>query len=438
MKIAIIFILYERNSMNTNNNKLNKRIYKLRFLLILSLLTAIQINAKNESDYIPYRLILNLTENPANSIAVTWRTNKLLKSPKVQIAFAGESKKLINDIKNYEPTPEKFTDENQNIYYHYSKVIEDLKPDTKYLYRVGSELGWSEWNQFKTADSKYTGFKFVYFGDPQDDIKEHCSRVFREAFKYSPNVDFWLFAGDITANPTEKLWDELFYAAGFIFRIIPVVMAPGNHDHPKIFIDGVKGRSETIGNIWRAYLTQPENGLHGLEELSFYLDYQNTRFVILDSQTRLEEQAEWLNQTLSENKSKWTIITFHHPIYSTANKRRTDEIERMKILQPIIENHNVDLVLQGHDHTYGRTYKLKEDKVVGNNENGTVYVVSVSGPKSYKFNDSLNNIIAKGGTDIQLFQEISVNGNSLNYKAITADGKLYDSFEIVKSESNNK
>ena len=49
----------------------------------------------------------------------------------------------------------------------------NLKPDTKYLYRVGDGANWSEWFEFETASNKAEPFSFVYVGDAQNDIKEH-------------------------------------------------------------------------------------------------------------------------------------------------------------------------------------------------------------------------------------------------------------------------
>ena len=71
-------------------------------------------------------------------------------------------------------------------------------------------------------------------------------------------------------------------------------------------------------------------------------------------------------------------------------------------------------------------------RVVGDNEPGTVYVVSVSGPKMYSVNSNYNYIMAKTGGNVQLFQTISVNGGKLNYESYTATGELYDSFELNK------
>ena len=62
------------------------------------------------------------------------------------------------------------------VHYH-SAVFDGLQPDTLYAYRVrGAEGAWSEWIQTRTAPA--TGpVKFAYFGDAQNGILSHWSRV---------------------------------------------------------------------------------------------------------------------------------------------------------------------------------------------------------------------------------------------------------------------
>ncbi|MFZ4622282.1 MAG: phosphohydrolase, partial [Bacteroidota bacterium] len=89
-------------------------------------------------------------------------------------------------------------------------------------------------------------------------------------------------------------------------------------------------------------------------------------------------------------------------------------------------------VLTGHDHTYGRSYKLKNGVKVSDKEKGTVYVLSVSGPKMYSVNSKYTDIMAKIGGNVQLFQVISIDGRTLKYTSYKATGEVYDTFQLVK------
>jgi 3',5'-cyclic AMP phosphodiesterase CpdA len=123
-------------------------------------------------------------------------------------------------------------------------------------------------------------------------------------------------------------------------------------------------------------------------------------------------------------------VAIHQPFYSTAKDR--DNLNLRKLYIPIFDKYSVDLVLQGHDHTYGRTYKMRNGIKVDDGEKGTVYVVSVSGPKIYSINQKSKDLMVKMGTGRQLFQVIGIDQNRLTYESYTATGELYDSFELEK------
>ena len=66
-----------------------------------------------------------------------------------------------------------------------------------------------------------------------------------------------------------------------------------------------------------------------------------------------EAQAAWLDRVLTDNPNRWTVVTFHHPVFSPAKDRDNPDLRRL--WQPVFDKHKVDLVLQGHDHTYARS-----------------------------------------------------------------------------------
>ena len=130
--------------------------------------------------------------------------------------------------------------------------------------------------------------------------------------------------------------------------MIPNVAIPGNHEQGKNG-DGKR----RLSHRWRPQFEFPLNGPKGLEETCFTFVYHNVLFIGLDSNRDQKIQAEWLDQVLSEKKAQWVVCSFHHPIFSTAKDRDNPELRAM--WKPIIDKYKVDLVLQGHDHSYGRT-----------------------------------------------------------------------------------
>jgi hypothetical protein len=412
--------------------------FKFLITLQLLLLSSIHIVGAEKGKY-PERIILNLTEKPETSMAVSWRTRTKTNSS-VCYARAGDWIEFGEKADTVLAECNRFITDAKDTVYHYSAVINGLKPGTLYAYRVGNEDEWSEWNHLITANRKVAPFKFVFFGDPQNHIKKHCSRLFRTAYKLVPDAAFWLFAGDLISEPEDWQYKDFFYAAGFIFRTTPSIMAPGNHDRAYLYKNGKivldekndKERIERVAEEWRNHFTLPQNGPVGYDESSYYIDYQGVRFIMIDTndEEKLNEQASWVDSLLDNNPNSWTIASFHHPFYSIKENR--DNHDTRNAFGPIFDKHHVDLVLTGHDHAYSRSYKLFNNQKVEWNEPGTVYVVSVSGPKMYKLNSTYNHLMAKTGAKNQLFQVIAVDSLELEYTAYTVTGTVYDQFTLDK------
>lgn len=154
----------------------------------------------------------------------------------------------------------------------------------------------------------------------------------------------------------------------------------------------------------------------------------------------MEEQAQFLDQALEENPGNWSVVTFHHPVFSTTGTRNNQNVR--DIWNPILQEHNVDLVLQGHDHSYARGHMRNESQGRSEIHNGSVYVVSVSGPKMYALNDGRN--WTDNGADWysatqyeQLYQLIDVTPDTIRYEARTADGDFHDGF-VIEKRGNRK
>src|SRR5690606_21406038 len=116
--------------------------------------------------------------------------------------------------------------------------------------------------------------------------------------------------------------------------------------------------------------------------------------------------------------------------------------ERRAALLPVIERHGVDIVLQGHDHAYGRgvTYDAPRRPTAARPGTlGTVFVTSSAGAKMYGIAEAGWDAFAEHGAVLEraaentpFFQVVSLDGDSLTYEARTATGQVYDAFRLVK------
>jgi hypothetical protein len=86
----------------------------------------------------------------------------------------------------------------------------------------------------------------------------------------------------------------------------------------------------TLSRHWRPQFAFPEQGVPaGLEEACYYIDDQGARIISLESNRRPGEQIPWLREALKNNPQRWTILTFHHPIFSPANNRDNPELRAL-------------------------------------------------------------------------------------------------------------
>ncbi|MBD0401507.1 metallophosphoesterase family protein [Flammeovirga sp. EKP202] len=397
----------------------------------------------------PDRIILTFHGDPATSRAVTWRTDTSVESAVAQIAEATVNSKFTEASKDFKATTEEFdlglykSNASLKVHYH-SVVFEGLEPDKLYAYRVGDgKEHWSEWIHFRTAKSEYAPIEFVYFGDAQNDVLDHWSRVIRMAYQTAPNASFVVHAGDLINKAHRDMeWAEWYKAGGFIhsqWTSIPVV---GNHE----FRGLEKGEKKQLAIQWRPQFTLPvEKSLNtNLHETVYTVDYQDVRVIVLNSNDLLEEQTTYLEQQLKDCDAKWKIVTCHHSVFSPA-KGRNFQFARDH-WKPLLDKYNVDLVLNGHDHTYARghvptrTSDNKKSKFLS-----TVYVTSVSGPKQYKLDpEQMKEYKADGyeldesGEQTQFYQVIKIDGDKLTYVAYTAIGEEYDRAVITKDFKTGK
>jgi hypothetical protein len=125
-------------------------------------------------------------------------------------------------------------------------------------------------------------------------------------------------------------------------------------------------------------------------------------------------------------------------MFSSGEGRNNERLREKWV--PLFDEYNVDLVMQGHDHTYARgrrTQNLKQGVNARSPVGGTVYVNSVSGAKMYEIKpdrwEGFDRIeMQRGGENTQLYQVVRVQADTMKYRSYTATGTLYDAFDLVR------
>lgn len=390
----------------------------------------------------PDRIILLPDERPHEQQSVSWRTDASVTTTRAQITVARDTPGLhltATDVigRSIE------ADKENGLARHHRVTFTELSPDTLYAYRVAGGDTWSEWFQFRTPGAEFAPYSFLYFGDAQNSVKSHFSRVVREAWRQAPEATVMLHAGDLVNHYGSKHddeWGEWFDAGGFLHSMVPAIVAAGNHEYLSPPPDRF-----ALNELWSLHFDVPANGIEALPDTTYYTRYQGVLFVVLDtpmgiaSEDSARAQAAWLEGVLENNPAQWVIIMHHHPVHSVSAGR--DNPRLREFWQPIYQRHNVDLVLQGHDHTYGRgATNVAEGATVVDTEAdaGPVYVVSVAGPKMYLASEDATQYHDRIGEDLQLYQIIHLEENTLHFESRTVTGKLYDAFTIERRADGSK
>ena len=400
---------------------------------------------------VPDRVILTPTTTPSVSQNVSWRTSVAVTAPQVQLAAMTDGPITESRTITAGSTVEFATDLGYTIKYH-SAEMTDLTANTAYLYRVGDGETWSEWFEFESAADAGTPFSFIVQGDAQNDVKSYASRAFRAAYEARPYAKAVVHLGDlIDTDVADAEWGEWFGAAGYSNSYLNVIATPGNHEYYP---------GPELTRYWKAQFAYPENGpagtptqLAAFSETVYYTDFQGVRFISMNASTingdDLAAQTAWLDQVLEENPNKWSVVSFHQPVFSVTSGRDNKTLRDAWL--PVFEKHNVDLVLQGHDHAYGRgnlfanETNLPAGATAEDSQTGPVYMVSVAGPKMYVPDDpATNNWITNGANmrsmnrDTQMFQTVDVTSGEMHVESRKVTGELFDGFTITKDDAGNK
>lgn len=373
----------------------------------------------------PERIVASPAQDAATGFAVAWRTDATVDAPLLEIVVAGDSPDM--GVPRQVKAVTRELDTENGIAHHHRADIADLQPDTLYAWRVQGDRTWSAWHHTRTAAAAASPLTLLYFGDTQNKNVSLTTRVVREAMRHAPDAKLALYAGDLVSGgdgEDDNEWGEWFESNETLPTSLMVAPAPGNHEYFEEFEDTPRER-RVLGAHWPLAFALPGNGVAQAKQTTYWFDYQGVRVAVIDGTSALDlgtakAQARWLDQALASNPHRWSIVLTHQPFFSPREGR--DNVLLRRHLLPVIRKRRVDLVLQGHDHVYGR---LKDASPT------PVFVVSVTGAKQYRLSDKARTTMQPVAEDTQLFQVLRFDGPRLRYEARTATGRLYDAFELV-------
>ena len=397
-----------------------------------------------------------------------------------------------------------FIIDSANVTTEHRVKITALAPHTKYFYNVGSSssmLGATNSNYYFTTapdTNTTTPVRLWAMGDMGhgNDGQALVRESYIEHAAATKPADLWLWLGDnvyydgTDSEYTAKVFDSI-YGYHHLFPKLPFASTSGNHDYNSICPwepDFCTLDPATHTGPYLDIIDPPTHGeLGGVPsnlKIFYSFDYGNIHFISLNSEIGSQDSTfdwlgvtdsdtsftspmiAWLKADLAATTKKWKIVFWHQMPYSAA-QFVTDWSPFCKSTRrhfnPILEKYGVDLVLNGHDHSYQRSHLINghyglnasftSDMLVngtsGNDDLGEAYVKYLTGPQAGKgtvyaiagnssSNSAYNPVETASMFTMQLCDTclgslfIDIDGDRLDAHYLTASGVIKDKFTILK------
>lgn len=369
----------------------------------------------------------------AGQMSVAWRTSSQIDDGMAEYRPVGNGAGRLREV------PAQMTElkvkelSGDNPVHCFRATLLELDPGVNYEYRVGSPSRdiWSEWTRFPAEVKRGDEFTFVYLGDTQYKLSQ-LGEMLSSIEERRPDTRFYLIAGDLVDDgKVRNEWDEFFHFASPTFSRKPLMPALGNHD------------KDEKQDIFSYYFPLPENGLNVSRECkNYYFTQGDVFFLVLDSNYSRSQQKSWLEQTLEKAEKSgyaFKVVMFHHPVFHSRAGRSSKYIQQSWL--PALDEYGVDLVLSGHDHSYMRSYKIRNGEVVADDSPGTVFVVATGSDKFYEFQPVEN--AAVQFSDLATYQVIRLETPDfrppvLHYQAFSRAGELVDAFSLTSQKKGGR
>ena len=263
------------------------------------------------------------------------------------------------------------------VAYDYNHVtVTGLQENTTYYYTVEKNGVQTEPVEYTTGS--FSSIKMLYVGDPQIGASKGqtqgseslnadsgaantaarndsfgWNRTLEIAAQQNPDLNFIISAGD-QVNKTGQAKEEEYagYLSPDVLASLPVATTIGNHD--------------SLNPDYTYHFNNPNATSYGETEAGgdYYYSYGDGLFIVLNTNNYnvAEHEQAIAEAVASDPDAAWRIVTIHQDIYGTGlDHSDTDGMILRTQLTPIFDEYDIDVVLQGHDHTYSRSKLLYGD-----------------------------------------------------------------------------
>lgn len=429
-------------------------------------------NPSNLSEYVnygPIAIAMSFYGNPKTNRSFAWYTNYQLPDnapphakdsiveivPADQDFTSGAKLRYVGKPEDTKILPSlSITSTTKGAFISHKVIADGLTPGTTYKYRVGSDDNWSAPGSFTTEAENENNYEFLYMTDSQGANSNDYSvfaNTMKQGLEHYPNSKFLIMTGDqVDAGSLENQWLDYFGKPQDMFLKLPIMAAVGNHEGPynDNYYYHFNYPNDSIAN------PLPPGSVYSFDYGDAHIMVLNTMDITWDSRQSesFRQQVEWLKKEVAETDKKWKVVAFHKAIYSLGNHAvDRDILSNRKLLYPVFDELGIDVVLQGHDHTFMRSYQMYNDKPVpdaniqkdgnGNplNPDGTLYMINNSaGTKYYNLQNGVDRYYA--AVFQQPYQPI-YSGVKMTESSFTIESyksgeeKPFDTYTIVRDDS---
>jgi hypothetical protein len=248
--------------------------------------------------------------------------------------------------------------------------------------------------------------KFAIVGDIGQ--FDHSIETMRHFRTHTSGVDAMMLTGDL-AYPEfhEPQWDTFmdFMDDNSCIDEIPMQITPGNHDvckdegGSKIFMAIEKRfRMPQVKPAQLGLYDGPVDQRMNMDHIDYPLPYEYgnsfyafrygaSHHIVLNSYASIEpgsEQHTWFVhelESVDRTITPWLFVMYHVPVYNTFTPHQSDPQRFAAIdhIEPLLVEHKVNMVWNGHVHAYLRTKNVAFGKV---KRNGPVHIVVGAGGRA--------------------------------------------------------
>ncbi len=406
--------------------KINRLIVAFLILFVVSVFfesSQSAVNASYDAGVYPVEISNTFIGDTRTTRGFAWYTNENVYGTYIQIVetskFTGFPSTFARNIRG--ATQKISTSVGTRI--SHKVRVSGLKPGTSYTYRLGNGKDiWSNPSAIVTSSKDPAAFTFIHVTDTQGVSLSNYNLwkdTINAAKKKYPRFKFIAHSGDVVDyGSDEGQWSNFFTAGESFLKKLPFVPAAGNHD----MLNG--GIANMKSHFCLPTKTAAKTDITGV----YSFDYGYAHIAVLNTQTDgsdIKAQAEWIKADMAATNKIWKIVLLHRGLYGSLYN--TTDIRNA--WESTFDEAGVNVVLQGHDHSYVRTYQLKGGKSVAK---GCTYITSGSaGVKFYGItarpwqavNLKLNQ---------QIYTALTVRKASISFNAYTKSNVLLDSATITK------